>query len=71
MALAALIHVPPVPMLPLLVKLPLLVTVLVEKAIALELVRKAAKADLPHRILMMMIFNVAFDFMVSPLSDHK
>jgi hypothetical protein len=39
-------------------------------AFALELVRKAAKADLPHRILMMMIFNVAFDFMVNPLSDH-
>ncbi|KAH8549136.1 hypothetical protein BGW37DRAFT_522701 [Umbelopsis sp. PMI_123] len=32
--------------------------------LALELVRKAAKADLPRNILLMMFFNIAFDFVI-------
>lgn len=33
-------------------------------AFALELIRKAAKADLPYNVLGMMMFNVMFDFAV-------
>jgi hypothetical protein len=33
-------------------------------AFALELIRKASKANLPYHVLSMMMFNVMFDFAV-------